>query len=132
MTLIHSIKLISQTLYISFMTITYRKIPNISTWLIAILKHILVSLYSERAYIRGAYIRMAFCVSIFISRQYIDHYVSRISKSLANYRSLSKTHFYFALKSILTRIFLISFYLTYINIFTCFRKLYVLSLIFVH
>ena len=40
----------------------YRKIPNISSGLIVILKHIF------RAYIQGSYIHMVFCVSICVSR----------------------------------------------------------------
>ena len=42
--------------------IRYRKIPNVSSGLIAIFKHILGGLYSG-----GAHIRRAFCVSICVS-----------------------------------------------------------------
>ena len=42
----------------------YRKIPNISPELINICKHFLGGLYSEG----GAYIRRAFCVSVWVSR----------------------------------------------------------------
>ena len=41
----------------------YRKIPHISPGLIEIRKHFLEGLYLGWAYIRGAHIRMVFCVS---------------------------------------------------------------------
>ena len=46
----------------------YRKIPNVSPGLIKVFKHFLVGLYSGGLIFGGAYIRRAFCVSIFVSR----------------------------------------------------------------
>ena len=49
--------------------LTYCKIPNISHGLIEIRKHFLGGLHSGVLVFRGAYIRRAFCVSIFVSRR---------------------------------------------------------------
>ena len=71
---------------------TYRKISNISPGLIQVRKHIL------GAYIRGAYIRMVFCVSVQVSGpQNSLLYIAIIGRKGV---SLRQNYLYFALRPI--------------------------------
>ena len=71
----------------------YREIPNISPGLIEVRKHFLGGLY-----LRGAYIRRAFCVSVRVSRpQNSLLYIAIIGKRGV---SLGQNDLYFVLKPI--------------------------------
>ena len=74
-------------------TVTYRKIPNMSPGLIEVRKHFLGGLYWG-----GAYIWRAFCVSVRLSRRQNSLlYIAIIGKKGF---SLGQNHLYFALKPI--------------------------------
>ena len=76
----------------------YRKIPNISPWLIEVRKQFLVAYIRGGLYSGGAYIRRAFYVSVRVSRpQNSLLYIAITGKKGV---SLAQNHLYFVLKPI--------------------------------
>ena len=78
-----------------FVTMIYRKIPNIIPGLIEVRKHFLGGLYSGGLYLGEAYILRAFCVSVRVSKPKNSLlYIAIIGKKGV---SLGQNYLYFAL-----------------------------------